>query len=269
MTIKHVFEKLPEDLVGSKNQWAIDRCKFPLLIKLIDANQPLSVQVHPDDTYAIEKKSNDLGKTEMWVVLEAETGTEIIYGLNKQITPEEFRQAIHAGTLENFLNRRLIKKGDHVCVPSGTLHAILDGALIVEIQQNSNTTYRVFDWNRVGKDGRPRPLHIPEALDVINFNQVGMRLPKAIKLIDTKYLRYERLCQNPYFTTDRLFLVPGGSYQGMCDGSTLEIWGVLSGEVDIAGQRMRAVSFVLLPAALGPFEVIAYDDAQMIRTFVA
>jgi mannose-6-phosphate isomerase len=269
MTLQAVFEMLQEDLVGRNSQWAIQRGKFPLLVKLIDAHQPLSVQVHPDDAYAMENEGNELGKTEMWIVLDAHPSTEIIYGLSKEISPESFRQLIAEGKLEDVLNRLPITAGDHICVPSGTLHAILEGTLILEIQQNSNTTYRVFDWNRVDGDGQPRQLHIPEALDVISFNQVRMRLPTPNKMLENKNLFYERLCQNAYFTTDRLTLEPDASYIGLCDGSTFEIWGVLSGTACIAGHVLREVSFVLLPAALGPFEVTALSKTQLIRTFVA
>ena len=269
MTLQKVFEMLGEDLVGSRNKWAIERGKFPLMVKLIDANQPLSVQVHPDDAYAREIEDNVQGKTEMWIVLDAQPDTEIIYGLTEEISPESFRKAIMDGTLEKYLNQVPISKGDHICVPSGTLHAILDGAMILEIQQNSNITYRVFDWNRVGEDGQPRQLHVTEALDVINFSQVRMSLPTPIKHLETKTMQSERLCQNEYFTTDRLTLQPGASYSGMCDGRTFEIWGVLSGSARIAGQVMGGVSFILIPAALGPFEVTAISETQVIRTFVA
>lgn len=268
-TLQDVFEMLKEDLVGSKSQWAIDRNKFPLLVKLIDANKPLSVQVHPNDAYARKNEENELGKTEMWVVLDAKPGTEIIYGLTEEITPALFRQAIEDGTLEKYLHRIPIKVGDHICVPSGTLHAILDGALLVEIQQNSNITYRVFDWNRVDEHGQSRQLHLSEALDVINFGQVGSNLPEPVKLNKTTTFTYERLCQNPYFTTDRLWLKAGAAYSGLCDGTTLEIWGILSGKAHIAGQALEGVSFILLPAALGPFEVVAENDTQLLRTYQA
>jgi mannose-6-phosphate isomerase len=254
-------------LVGTKNRWALDRGKFPLLVKLIDANQALSVQVHPDDAYAGSHEKDELGKSEMWIVLAAEPGAEIIYGLSEKLTPDELRETIERGSLEQYLNKVPIQAGDHVCVPAGTLHAILSGAVLVEIQQNSNTTYRVYDWNRVGKDGQPRQLQIEKALDVINYEQVGHKLtsPELIQKVEMR--TSERLCQNPYFTVERHYIKQGGRYVGDCDGSTMEIWGVLSGEVDVNGLASTGVGFVLLPAALGPFDIKAKADSVLLRAF--
>lgn len=259
---------LGEDLVGSNNQWALERGKFPLLVKLIDANKNLSVQVHPGDVYAQKNEGNELGKSEMWVVLDANPGAEIIYGLNQQVTKESFRFAIEKGDLEKYLQRVQIKQGDHICVPSETLHAILEGVLIVEIQQNSNTTYRVYDWNRLGDDGIPRKLHIDKALDVINFEQVGCSLSKPLPKNGGNGWSVEGLCQNQYFTTDRYQLDERAVVRGLCDGSTLEIWGLLSGSIQINGQRIDPVTFVLLPAAMGEYKIIANKSSMLLRTYV-
>ncbi|MCR5207630.1 MAG: class I mannose-6-phosphate isomerase [Eubacterium sp.] len=138
---------------------------FPVLIKLIDAYDNLSVQVHPDDGYA-RRVENEFGKTEMWYVLDALEGAELIYGFKEKITKEQFREAIENNTLLDRLNRVKVKKGDLFFIEAGTVHAIGKGALIAEIQQNSNCTYRVYDYGRVGKDGKPRELHIDKAVDV-------------------------------------------------------------------------------------------------------
>ncbi|HFE65745.1 MAG TPA: mannose-6-phosphate isomerase, partial [Chloroflexi bacterium] len=187
--LTEVQAELGLDLIGKKCAWAQERSKFPLLIKLLDANRPLSVQVHPDDAYALAREGNELGKTEMWVVLRAEPGAEIILGVTKGTTPELFRAGIENGRLEPYLHRIKVKKGDHICVPAGSLHAIMSGLLIAEIQQNSNTTYRVYDWNRVGVDGRPRPLRIDKALDVINFDQVEPALTEAALVAEEPGIR--------------------------------------------------------------------------------
>ncbi|MDF1519935.1 MAG: type I phosphomannose isomerase catalytic subunit [Brevefilum sp.] len=267
-TLGDLFSELGECLVGFNNQWALDRGKFPLMVKLIDANQSLSVQVHPDDTYAMAHEGNELGKFEMWVIIDAEPGAEIIYGFREQIDKETFREAVEKGTLGKFLHHIPIKKGDHICVPSRTIHAILEGALIAEIQQNSNTTYRVFDWNRLGDDGKPRALHLEKALDVIDFAQVGASLPDVKISNAGDGWTAERLCENRYFTTERIRISNGGAYSGFCDGSTLEIWGVLSGSVKVNEIDLYPVTFVLMPAALGAFTVAARDDAVLLRTFV-
>lgn len=256
------------DLIGSRSQWALERDKFPLLIKILDANRTLSVQVHPNDKYALANEGNELGKTEMWVVLSAQPGAEIILGVANGTTPDSFRQAIEAGELEPHLHRLPVQTGDHICVPAGSLHAIMDGLLIAEIQQNSNTTYRVYDWNRVGHDGQPRPLHIDKALDVINFDQVEPSLPHPTPVDETR----EQLCHNQYFTVERVSLTADTPFEGHNDGQTFEIWGVIEGEATVTGGdtavELSAVQFVLLPAALGDFHLQTSDTAVCLRAYV-
>ncbi|MBR6743039.1 MAG: class I mannose-6-phosphate isomerase [Clostridia bacterium] len=138
---------------------------FPILIKLIDAKQKLSVQVHPDDEYAL-RVEGEFGKNEMWYVVDCEEGSSLIYGFNKTLGKEEFERRIRANTLEDVCNFVPVKKGDVFFISAGTLHAIGEGILIAEVQQSSNSTYRVSDYGRLGADGKPRPLHIEKALDV-------------------------------------------------------------------------------------------------------
>lgn len=142
--------------------------KFPLLIKFIDATNPLSVQVHPDDAYAMSVEG-DYGKNEMWYVLNAEPGASLYLGFQREVTKEECRQRIEAGTLTEVLNRIPVKKGDVIFVKAGTVHAILEGLLILEIQQSSNATYRLYDYDRVDGNGRKRPLHLEKAFDNMDF----------------------------------------------------------------------------------------------------
>ncbi|MCB2209799.1 class I mannose-6-phosphate isomerase [bacterium] len=267
-TLQDLLELLGVDLVGTRNDWALARDKFPLLIKLLDANRSLSVQVHPNDEYALVNEGNELGKTEMWVVLQAQPEAAIIYGLVGEATADDLREAIEDGDLAPHLNRLPISVGDHVCVPAGTLHAILEGCVIAEIQQNSNTTYRVFDWNRVGADGKPRPLHVDRALDVLNYEQVGMSLPEAQVCDSGEGWTCELLCRNRYFTTERVRMADGAVYEGKCDGSTLEIWGVIEGSAAVEGEVLSAVQFVLLPAGMGAFSVRAQGDCTLLRTYV-
>ncbi len=139
--------------------------RFPLLIKLIDAKSALSVQVHPNDEYALENEG-EFGKTEMWYVVDCDEGAELIYGFKDTLSKEEFKSAIANDTLLSVCNRVPVKPGDTFFIPAGTLHAIGGGMLIAEVQQNSNVTYRVYDYNRKGTDGKPRPLHIEKALEV-------------------------------------------------------------------------------------------------------
>ena len=148
-----------------KKGW--DGERFPLLIKLIDAEADLSIQVHPDDEYAAAH-TTDLGKTEMWYIVDAAPDARIIYGLKKKYSAAEVRAAIENGTLEELMNYVPVKKGETYFIPSGMVHAICRGILIAEIQQNSNITYRVYDYNRRGADGKLRELHVDDALAVID-----------------------------------------------------------------------------------------------------
>lgn len=137
---------------------------FPILIKLIDAKDNLSVQVHPDDEYAM-RVEGEYGKTEAWYIVDCDDDAEIIYGFKKDITKEEFRKSIEENTLLDYVNRVKVKKGDIFFIEAGTLHAICKGILLAEVQQNSNTTYRVYDYGRL-QNGKPRELHIDKAVDV-------------------------------------------------------------------------------------------------------
>ncbi len=162
-TLQEVFDSEGLEKAAGKN--CLKFPYFPVLIKLIDAYDNLSVQVHPDDEYA-RRVENEFGKTEIWYVLDAIDDAELIYGFKEKITSEEFREAIENNTLLDKLNRVKVSKGDLFFIEAGTVHAIGKGALIAEIQQNSNCTYRVYDYGRVGKDGKPRELHIQKAIDV-------------------------------------------------------------------------------------------------------
>ena len=266
-SLTQLQDELGLDLIGSNNRWAHERGKFPWLIKLLDANRPLSVQVHPNDEYALTNEGNELGKTEMWFVLHAEPNAEIILGVKAETTPELFRKAIEEERLKPYLHHIPVKKGDHICVPAGSLHAIMGGLIIAEIQQNSNTTYRVYDWNRVGADGNPRPLHVDKALDVINFEQVEPNLSPPILISDDDGIRRSRLCTNPYFITEKIEMDAGAIYRGFCLGSTMEVWGAVEGQVTVNDARLNTVRFTLLPAALGEFTVKAKTKATLLRTY--
>ena len=153
--------------------------RFPLLIKLIDAEADLSIQVHPDDEYALSH-TDDMGKTEMWYIVDAKPGAKLIYGLKRKYTRDELKTAIAAGTLESLMNYVEVKSGETYFIPSGLVHAIGAGILIVEIQQNSNITYRVYDYNRRQPDGSLRQLHIEPALDVIErFDPEAVKVEKT------------------------------------------------------------------------------------------
>ena len=179
---------------------------LPILIKLIDAKQDLSVQVHPDDDYAFEYEGS-LGKTEMWYVLDAKKNTELVYGFNQDVTPLQVRHAIKTGTIRKLLNRVDVHKNDLFFIQPGMVHAVGSGALIAEIQENSNVTYRLYDYDRMDKNGQKRELHVDKALAVANLKSAAaprqpMRVLKyrngaASELIGRcKYFQVERILLN-------------------------------------------------------------------------
>jgi len=171
--------------------------EFPLLLKLIDAAKNLSVQVHPSDALA-RSKGQPFGKTECWVVLEAEPGARLALGVERETSPEELRSAAQSGGLEELLRWIPVQKGDVFFIPAGQIHALGAGILVAEVQENSDTTYRLYDYNRRDKDGGPRPLHLDEALEAAIL--MPYRTPELPQATDGR----QRLCECPYFTVDRI-----------------------------------------------------------------
>lgn len=166
MELAEVLRAHPEYL-GERHR---GETALPILIKFIDAKKDLSVQVHPTDEYAKENENGQLGKTEMWYVLDAGRDAKLVYGLRQDCTKDELRTALADGTVMKYLQKVPIHKDDLFFIPAGTIHAIGAGALVAEIQESSNLTYRLYDYDRVGKDGRKRELHIDKALEVANLN---------------------------------------------------------------------------------------------------
>lgn len=185
---------------------------LPILVKLIDAKDKLSVQVHPDDTYAAAHENGSLGKTEMWYVLDAAPGANLIYGFNRDIDKDTLLQSIEKDTLENYLQKIPVRKDDVFYIEAGTVHAIGKGVLVAEVQENSNLTYRLHDYNRRDKNGKLRPLQIDRASQVLNYK--GSDSPRQ----PMRVLRYhpgcasELLCRCKYFQVERLLIntLPAG-----------------------------------------------------------
>jgi len=271
-TLPEVMQLLGLNLVGRRSESMLQRGKFPLLVKLLDANQPLSVQVHPDDAYAQAHEQGELGKTEMWYILQAEPNAKLIYGLARETTPEKFAAALQAGQLESCLHYLPIQAGQAVFIPAGSLHAIMGGIVLVEIQQNSDTTYRVYDWNRLGADGQPRPLQVDKAMQVINFKQIEPE-PYPIELIkESDGIRHELITHCVEFQVERFTFKAGAIFRGHCKGNTFEIWGVMSGagQINWGGEPLdlAAVHFALLPATLGDFEIKIHTPGEWLRVYV-
>lgn len=189
---------LTPDLLGSHASRAAGG-ELPILIKLIDAKEKLSVQVHPDDEYA--KSEGQLGKTELWYVLDARPDAELICGFNRDVCKEQVRNAIASGTIEALLNHVPVHKGDLFLIEPGTVHAIGAGVLLAEIQENSNLTYRLYDYDRVDKDGKKRELHVDKALELMKMtSSASPRQPMRV-------LRYKAGCASELLTRCRYFQV--------------------------------------------------------------
>ncbi|MBE6023228.1 MAG: class I mannose-6-phosphate isomerase [Cellulosilyticum sp.] len=197
LTLKEYIESQGEGVLGYKGR---DNKELPILIKLIDAKQDLSIQVHPDDEYAL-KNEKQLGKTEMWYILEAEDGAQLVYGLNQDVTKNELKYLIDNNKLGEVLNYVSVKKGDVFLVEPGTIHAIGKGILLAEVQQNSNITYRVYDYGRKDTNGNLRELHINKALEVINLKKMN-NITSTYEIKENEGYSSKLLTQCTYFNVE-------------------------------------------------------------------
>lgn len=214
---------------------------FPLLIKIIDANDQLSIQVHPEDEYAC-RVEGEAGKTEAWYVLNAKADAQIIYGLKGDISKEDFIKAVESNTIGDTLKLESVVAGDMIFVPAGMIHALLNGVMVYEVQQNSDTTYRVYDYDRVGDDGKRRELHIGKAIDVINFKEQ----------LSYDFKDSSIHCQ--YFTLEKL-AIEGERIDNTKD--QFVIYCIIAGNGEIvyedSVESLGAGETVLIPACLGDF----------------
>ncbi len=254
LTIKELGEKYKAELLGDK-VYGEDYNKFPLLIKLIDARDNLSVQVHPDDEQAKILENGELGKTEMWYVMESEEGASLIYGFRQDITKEQFRAAIEDNTLLDYVNVVKCKKGDCFFIPAGMLHAIGKGLLIAEIQQNSDTTYRVYDYDRRDAQGNARELHIEKAVEVTNT---------AATKVDSNSPETGILAACEYFTTEKITV--NGEYEIEVSRDRFEILIICEGTVTINGVQYKKGDTLLVPAYIGKVDL--NGNAVILRSFV-
>lgn len=224
----------------------------PVLIKLIDAKQDLSIQVHPDDSYAM-RVEGEPGKTEMWYIVDAAPGAALYYGLNRTVSKEEFAKRIQEQTLTEILNRVEVKPGELYFIPSGTLHAIGAGILLAEIQQNSNTTYRVYDYGRRGADGKLRPLHIEKALDVTNLSPIAPTTQYPAQPIDGGSIRKLESCR--YFASDVVEV--SGTVHFTAEAESFHHLLILAGggtlKTSSGSYPVKKGDSVLLPARLGTY----------------
>jgi mannose-6-phosphate isomerase len=242
--------------------------QFPLLVKYIDAHQDLSVQVHPDDTKG-QRLAGDSGKTETWVILQADPGSLIYAGLQQGVSRTEFAAAIRSGNVEPLLHRVEPRAGDCILIESGTVHAIGAGVLLAEIQQTSDATFRVYDWGRFGPDGKPRTLHIDQALESIDFER-GPVKPIAPRLESLpEGGKREALSRSAYFALERLDISQPVAV-GRSDRFTILM--SLAGSFDVRNPaetvRVEFGQTVLLPATVSQCEIVPHGQCQILTCIV-
>ena len=257
--------KLHPEWMGTKVTFG----KLPILVKFIDAKKDLSVQVHPSDEYArVHEKDN--GKTEMWYVLDADEGANLIYGFQHPVTEEILRETVASGTLGKHLQKVEVHKGDVYYVPAGTVHGIGAGIMAVEIQESSNVTYRVYDYDRVDKNGKKRELHFDKAIQVMNMDIAPdvKQKPRMVKYYPG--CSRELLCRCKYFETERVQVTKGFSFS-ILDGSFRVVMCLSGhGEIETSDADIKPMCFqkgetMFLPAGLGRCRILGETEVLKIR----
>lgn len=236
---------------------------FPILIKIIDAKDNLSVQVHPDNEYAL-RVEKEYGKTECWYILDCEEDAELIYGFNKTISTDEFKQKIEDNSFLDVVNKVKVKKGDLFFIEAGTLHAIGKGILLAEIQQNSNTTYRVYDYGRLGADGKPRDLHIQKAIDVTNCTPPDHSTEPEGELSDYGNYASQLLTKCDLFNVTRITV--NGEYKGAAENTSFVSILVTDGNGKVDDIDIKKGDSLFIPANYGYFTISG--NLQIILTTV-
>lgn len=258
-TLKEVLDEHPE-YIGTKANG-----EFPILAKFIDAKKDLSVQVHPDDEYALEYEGQN-GKTEMWYIIDADEGASLIYGFKHKVSREILERAIEKGELGKHLQKVAVHKGDLFFVPAGTVHGIGKGILLAEVQESSNVTYRVYDYDRVDKNGKKRELHFDKAIQVMDMG-IAPDIKQKKRLV--KYYpgcSREPLCRCKYFETERIQVTKGFSFSVMENSFQVLMCLDGYGQVEVDGDkpvRFSKGETVFLPAGIGRCLIIG--DASVLK----
>lgn len=266
-TLDDLVEELGVSLTGSALAGPPGRV-FPLLFKYIDASEVLSVQVHPDDEYAQERAHYPYGKTEAWYIIHADPGAQLVHGWRRPANPEQVEVAVQENRLERLLEYIDVSAGDVVFVPAGTVHAIGGGIVLAEIQQSSDITYRLYDWGRVGFDGKPRELHVQESLETLNYDVTRQHKVPSIE-IGARGTSRRFLVACRYFAVESL---EGSSpVELSLSGKRFEILSVLDGAAGIAwsgGEVSLAKGrTALLPAGMGDWKLVPDGSCRVLRMY--
>jgi len=261
-TLRWLMENHSRELLGDAKPAADGR--FPLLCKILDAREKLSLQVHPPANVAA--KLGGEPKSEMWFITDAAPDASLYVGLKRGVTRAGFEKKISDGSVADCFHRVSVRAGDAMFLPSGRVHAIGAGLVIFEIQQNSDTTYRVFDWNRVGLDGKPRELHVAQSLASIDFNDFEPGLVGTKFTTDGK-IQKRPLVNAPLFNVETWKL--NSSASGLLKPKKLQIIAVTGGKIEIqtgaVTVKLSAGQFSLIPASLERTEILAKSDAALLR----
>lgn len=258
-----LIKEYKEQLVGKKIYRKYGN-RFPLLIKFLDAAQPLSVQVHPNDEYA-EVHHHSFGKTEMWYVLDSEPDSKIILGFEKGINKSIFEESIENNTLHSILRKVHPEKESVIFIPSGTVHALDKGVSVIEIQQNSDVTYRIYDYDRIDKNGKKRDLHIKQAEDVMDFS-----------FVDEPFSQYDKnseetiIVTSPFFTVSKMEITENKIL--FSSGDSFRILICIEGECSILNQNIPVIitkgQTVMLPAALSNIEIKPHVKTKLLEVHI-
>jgi mannose-6-phosphate isomerase len=261
-TLRSLMENYSLEILGRARPAAENR--FPILCKILDAREKLSLQVHPPAAKAAEL--NGEPKTEMWFIADAGPRAELFVGLKRGVTRSEFEGKIAGGTVAECFHRAPVHAGDAMFLPSGRVHAIGADLVIFEIQQNSDTTYRVFDWNRVGLDGKPREMHVAQSLASIDFNDFEPALVSSTYAGDT-IVRSRAVVRDPLFKVDHVEIKNGG--QTVLAENKLQILAVVRGKVEVENEgntvTLNSGQFCLIPAELEKTTLTAGSDTSLLR----
>ncbi|MBJ6369554.1 type I phosphomannose isomerase catalytic subunit [Snuella sedimenti] len=262
-SLKYLLENFKSDLIGEKNYKQFGN-KFPLLIKFIDAREDLSIQLHPNDKLAAERH-NSFGKTEMWYTMQADEGANLIVGFNQKMTRETYLKHLESKTLTDILNFDKVKAGDTYFIEVGRVHAIGAGVMVAEIQQTSDITYRVYDWDRVDDQGNERELHNDLAIDAFDFD---MEDNFRVNYSKTENQSNE-MVSCPYFTTSYLEVTETLKREN--DHDSFMIYICVEGEAEIkteaATEKIKKGETLLMPAAIENFEISA-ASAKLLEVYV-
>ncbi len=264
-TLEEIAEVYMDELLG-ESVYEKYGTEFPLLIKFIDANDRLSIQVHPDDRLAAERH-HAWGKTEMWYVLDAKPGAVIYTGFRRKVTKEEYLDHLAGKKLDQLINTTPVSAGDVFFIPAGMVHAIGAGVLLAEIQQTSDVTYRIYDWDRVDASGKPREMHTALALDAINFNLGSNNLIQKKPELNKTVL----LAESPYFRTSLImFDSPIIKDYSLTDSFVVYICTASMAVIECFGHKeeIRAGETILIPASADSVTIIPRETATLLEVFV-